>query len=162
MENFKMDFTSKTLTITKAFAEKATDPTSKEYQILTQFQNDFPTLKIVRKTHKTPSKYKTKGGEVYNCNPNKNLTYKKMEIFIDSLKDGESKKEVKNAYKFLRYVSGGVQTSTYKTVREWFVEQFPHYRKDPLFYLSNEVEPIDTKPFVDKLKEKKMKIKEAS
>ena len=162
MEKFKVDFTSKTLTITKAFADKAENPDSQEYKTLKKIIMDFPDFEVVRRTHKTPSKYKTKSGEEYNCNPNRNLKYKKMEVFIDSLKDGESKKEVKKAYNFLRYEAGGVQTSTYNTVRKWFVEQFPHYRKDPLFYISNEVEPIDTKPFVDELKEKETKLKEAS
>ncbi len=149
MEKFKVDFTSKTLTITKAFAEKAENPNSKEYKTLRRIIKDFPDFEVVRKTHKTPSKYRTKDGEEYNCNPNRHLTYKKMEIFIDSLKDGESKKEVKNAYKFLRYKAGGVQTSTYKTVRDWFVEQFPYYRKDPLFYIKNQLEVIDYKPFLE-------------
>ena len=153
MENFKMDFTTKTLTITKAFADKATDPTSKEYQILTQFQTDFPTLKIIRKTHKTPRKYITKSGEEYSCNQYKNLSYKNMELFMKALPEGESKKKILEAYKFLRYGSGGVQTNTYKTVREWFVEQFPQYRKKPLFYLTNEVGVIDISRFIDKEKQ---------
>lgn len=153
MENFKMNFTTKTLTITKAFADKATNPASEEYGILIQFQKDFPALKIVRKTHKTPSKYKTKSGEEYSCNQYKNLTYKKMEIFMKALPEGESKEKILEAYKFLRYGSGGVQTNTYKTVREWFVEQFPHYRKNPLFYLTNDVGVIDISPFIDKEKQ---------
>ena len=162
MENFKMDFTTKTLTITKTFADKASNPASKEYQILTQFQKDFPTLKIIRKTHKTPSKYKTKSGEEYSCNQYKNLSYKNMELFMKALPEGESKEKILEAYDFLRNGSGSVQTSTYKTVREWFVEQFPKYRKDPLFYLTNEVEPIDAKPIIDRLKEKETELKEAS
>ena len=153
MENIKMDFTTKTLTITKAFADKATNPASEEYGRLIQFQKDFPDLKIVRKTHKTPSKYKTKSGEEYNCNQYKNLTYKKMEIFMKALPEGESKEKILEAYDFLRNGSGSVQTSTYKTVREWFVEQFPKYRKDPLFYFTNGVGVIDISHFIDKEKQ---------
>lgn len=163
MKNYKMDFTTKTLTITKAFADKAADKAdSAENKILLRFMNDFPDLKIVRRTHRTPRKYITKSGEEYSHNQYKNLTYENMERFINALKDGESKEMVLEAYNFLRYGSGDIQTSTYKTVREWFVQQFPQYRKNPLFYLTNEVEPIDTKPFVDELKEKETKLKEAS
>ena len=141
------DFSTKTMTITKAFAEAAVNPKSTEYQLLKQFQQDFPDLKIVRKTHRTPAKYHAKSGEVYNCNQYKNLSYENMERFINALPEGESKTKVIDAYTFLRYGAGEVQTNAYKTVREWFVQQFPLYRKNPLFYLENEVKPIDLKQF---------------
>ena len=149
MERYKMDFTTKTLIITKGFDEKAQNPFTAEGKILMKFQKDFPDLKIERMTHKTPAKYRTKSGEVYNCNQYKNLTYANMERFINALPEGESKTKVIDAYTFLRYGAGLVQTKTYKTVREWFVQQFPLYRKDPLFYLYNEVVIIDIKPILD-------------
>ena len=83
MENYKIDFTTKTLTITKAFSDQAEKPNTKEYKLLTKFLNDFPDLKIVRKTHKTPKNYTSKSGEKTKCNPYKNLTYKNMELFIE-------------------------------------------------------------------------------
>lgn len=159
MNTYKIDFSTKTLTITKVFAEAAANPNSTEYQLLKQFQQDFPDLKIVRKTHKSPTKYHTKSGEVYNCNQYKNLTYANMERFINALPEGESKTKVIDAYTFLRYGAGLVQTKTYKTVREWFVQQFPLYRKDPLFYLYNEVVIIDIKPILDQ--QQKQNAKEA-
>ena len=150
MEKYKFDFTTRTLTITKAFVDKAiTDPESDENKVILRFKNDFPDLRIKYRTHKTPSKYHTKSGEVYNCNQYKNLTYENMERFMDALPEGESKKKVKEAYDFLRYGAGFIQTSAYKIVREWFVAQFPKYRKDPLFYISNEVKVIDIKPFTE-------------
>lgn len=128
MNAYKFDFTTKTLTITKAFADKANNPNSEEYITLMMFQQDFPDLTIVRKTHKTPSKYRAKSGEVYNCNQYKNLTYAHMETFISALPNSD---ELMKNYAYLRYVVGKVQTNTYKLVREWFVAQFPEYRKDP-------------------------------
>lgn len=148
MERYKMDFTTKTLIITKAFDEKAQNPFTAEGKILMKFQKDFPDLKIRLRTHKTPKKYHTKGGEVYNCNQYKNLSYDKMERFMYALPEGESKDKVIEAYNYLRYSAGLVQTSTYKAVREWFVAQFPEYRKDPLFYLYNEVVIIDFNAFI--------------
>lgn len=149
MENYKFDFTTKTLTITKAFADKAEkDPESDENKVILRFKNDFPDLRIKYRTHKTPKKYHTKSGEVYNCNQYKNLTYKKMERFMDALPEGESKDKVIEAYNYLRYGAGLVQTKTYKIVREWFVAQFPEYRKNPLFYLYNEVVIIDFNAFI--------------
>ena len=157
MEKYKMDFTTMTLTVTKAFEEKAQKPFTAENKVLVKFQKDFPNLTIVRKTHRTPSKYHTKSGDTYNCNQYRNLTYKNMELFMDSLPEGESKEKVKEVYKFLRYGAGLVQTSTYKAVREWFVQQFPEYRKDPLFYLYNEVVIIDLKPILDQQAKKEAK-----
>lgn len=76
---------------------------------------------------------------------------------MDTLPEGESKDKVIEAYNYLRYGTGLVQTSTYKAVREWFVAQFPEYRKDPLFYLYNEVVIIDLKPILDRQAKKEAK-----
>lgn len=155
MNTYKIDFASKTLTITKDFAEKASKPNSKEYNILMQFQKDFPDLTIVRKTHRKPAKYKTKSGEEYSCNQYKNLTYKNIEKFLKSLPEGDSKVEVVKAYYFLRYMVDGVQTNPYKLVRDWFIMQFPLYRKNPLFYLNNEVKVIDITEYLTSQEEAK-------
>ena len=79
----KIDIINETITITKAFAEKASTPTNEEYKLLLQFQKDFPNLKIKRKTYKTPKKYTTKSGEVYRCNQYKNLTYANKVVIYD-------------------------------------------------------------------------------
>ena len=152
MEKYKFDFTTKTLTITKAFAEKAENPETAEYNLLMKFQQDFPNLTIVRKTHRSPKKYHAKSGEVYNCNQFKNLKYENMERFINALPEGENKTQIFETYTFLRYDLGLIQTNAYKLVREWFVKQFPHYRKNPLFYLKNEVKVIDLKEFTEEQK----------
>ena len=149
MENYKIDFTTKTLTITKAFADKSEDPANEEYELLKKFLNDFPDLKILRKTHKTPKKYTTMSGEKTKCNPYKNLTYKNMERFIKALPNGESKDKILEAYEYLRDIAGLIQTSAYKSVSDWFLTQFSEYRKNPLFYLTNEIKVIDFKPFIE-------------
>lgn len=137
---YKMDFASKTLTITKAFADAAAIPESDEYNLLMKFQKDIRGLKIVRKTHKTPTKYKNKvSGETTSRNQFKNLTYENMERFMKALPQRE---ELMTVYTFLRYDAGLVQTSAYKTVRDWFMAQFPKFRSNPLFYINNTVEVI--------------------
>lgn len=150
MSNFKFDFTTQTLIITKAFAEKASTPTNEEYKLLLQFQKDFPNLKIVRKTHKTPKKYTTKSGEVYSCNQYKNLTYANMEHFINALPNRE---ELMEEYNNLRYGVGKVQTNTYAVVRDWFIQQFPDYRKNPLKYAKevNKNNEIEKNTFAQKV-----------
>lgn len=145
MNTYKLDFATNTLTITKAFAEAAADPSSNEYKLIHQFQKDIPNLIIKQRTHKTPTKYRTKQGEIYKCNPNKHLTYENMEAFISVLSNSE---EVMKVYNALRYGVGKVRPSTYSAVRDWFIEQFPLYRKNPIFYLDKEVKVIDITKFV--------------
>ena len=143
---YKIDFVAKTLTITKDFDDKAQDPTSTEFGILMNLQNTIPGLTVVRKTHKTPSKYQTKSGEEFRCNQFKNLTFDNMKRFIESLSNHE---ELLRSFKFLRDCGSLPQTSRYKVVREWFVAQFPEFRKNPLFYLYNEVKVIDIEPYIE-------------
>ncbi len=150
MNAYKMDFASKTLTLTKAFSDACADPTSAEYAILTHFQRDFPDLKIVRKTHKTPTKYHNASGETTRCNQFKKLTYENMERFMNTFTNSE---EYLKVYNFLRYEAGFIQTSAYKTVREWFVKQFPEYRSNPLFYINNAPKVIDITPFLEQKKD---------
>ena len=148
MNTYKIDFANMTMTITKEFANKASNPKTAEYRIMTKFQKDFPNLKILRKTHRKPKKYHTNSGDEYSCNPYKNLTYENMEKFMKSLPEGDSKIEIVKAYYFLRFQASSIQTNAYKIVRNWFIQQFPLYRKNPLFYMNNEVEVIDIKEYL--------------
>ena len=146
MNTYKVDFVANTITITAAFAKAMNDPTSAEYKIIAQIRKDFPEMEIIRKTHKTPSKYQTKTGEKFSCNQFKNLTFDNMEGFIEALPNNT---DYMNAFKFLRYCGSLVQTARYTAVRKWFVAQFPEFRKNPLFYLYNEVKVVDIAPFIE-------------
>ena len=151
MNTYKIDFTASTITITADFAKKMNDPTSAEYKTISQIKKDFPQMKIINKTHKTPRKYVSKStGETFNCNQFKNLTFDNMEAFIDGLPNNE---KIKEAYNFLRYCGKLPQTSRYTVVRKWFVAQFPEFRKNPIFYLYNEVKVIEATPFFQQAKE---------
>ena len=135
MNTYKVDFVANTITITAAFAKAMNDPTSAEYKIIAQIRKDFPEMEIIRKTHKTPSKYQTKTGEKFNCNQFKNLTYKNMETFIMGLPSAEA---YMNEYLFLKNYAAEVQTNGYAIIRRWFVAQFPDFRKNPIVYLTNQ------------------------
>ena len=148
---YKVDFTSKTLTMTKAFEEKAQNPESKEFAILMNLQNSIPGLIVERKTHATPSKYRTKDGETFNCNQFKNLTYDNMESFIKRLPNN---KELEKSFDFLKNCGSLPLTSRYTAVRKWFVAQFPEFRKNPLFYLYNEVKVVNIAPFIQEAQER--------
>ena len=144
---YVIDYTNSTITVNSSFYEKMQDPTSEEYKLIKAIRADYPEMRIVNRTHKTPTKYVSKStGEKFNCNQFKNLTYKNMEAFIDSLPDN---KELMSAFKFLKYCGSLPQTSRYTAVRKWFVAQFPEFRKNPLFYLYNEVKVVDITPFIE-------------
>lgn len=147
MKGYTLSLSAKTLTITKAFEDAVSKGEGEAYDLYTKFMRDIPNLTVIRKTHDTPKKYTSKStGEKFNCNQFKNLTFDNMEAFIDGLPNNE---KIKEAYNFLRYCGKLPQTSRYTVVRKWFVAQFPEFRKNPLFYLYNEVKVVDIAPFIE-------------
>lgn len=150
-KNYNLNIVSKTLTITKDFEEALIDHESTEYRIYTQLMTDFPNLQVVRRTHKTPTKYKTKSGEVFrNRNQFKNLTYERMEAFIKVFRD----KELENDYKTVKLFAEASSNNGYKVVRDWFLAKFPKYRTNPSHYLKNKAEVIDISAFLKKAEDK--------
>jgi hypothetical protein len=134
MEKFNFDVVSQTLTISAKFAKAMNNPESGEYNLAAKLKVDFPGLTISKRTHRTASHYTTKSGERFNCNQFKNLTYARMERFISALPNSE---EYQREFEFMRDYAAAVQHNGYSLVREWFVRQFPEFRKNPLFYLNN-------------------------
>ena len=146
MKGYILNLTAKTLTITKAFEDEISKGEGGAYELYTKFMRDIPGLTVIRKTHKTPSKYVSKSGEEFKCNQFKNLTFDNMKAFIEGLPNSE---QYMKPYNFLRYCGGLPLTSRYTAVRRWFVAQFPEFRKNPLFYLYNEVKVVDFRPILE-------------
>lgn len=140
MNYYKLSLVNKTLTVSKAFEEAVATGEGEEYELYTKWKREIPDLKVIRKTHKTPTKYKTKSGEVFRCNQFKNLTYKNMETFIMSLPEAEM---FMNEYVFVKEYAGAVQTNAYALTRKWFVKQFPEFRSNPLAYLYTTPELVE-------------------
>ena len=139
---FKVDFTDRTIIITAECAEKMNDPNSAKYKTIRQLCADFPAMKIVKRTHRTPRKYVSKStGEKFNCNQFKNLTYENMETFISGLPNAE---QYMTAFNFLKDCGSLPLTSRYTAVRRWFVDQF---------HLYNEVSVINFTPYFERAKE---------
>ncbi len=135
MEKFKMDVVNHTLTISAKFAEMMNNPESKEYKLVTQFKADFPNLRIAKRTHRTPAKYINKQGEEYKRNQFKDLTYDRMEKFMSVLPQKEA---YLTEYDKVMAFACAAKRNGYPIVRKWFVEQFPQFRKNPMFYLNNQ------------------------
>ena len=113
--NYRVDFTKMTLTMTADFADNAYDPTTEEYKILTRLKKDFPNLRIVRKTHRSPK----------TTNPAKGLTYERMEKYI---RLHENADELLDLFQKVQSAGRG-----YPYVKAWFVKQFPNYNDIPSF-----------------------------
>ena len=117
MANYKIDFTTNTLTITKDFERKATNINSVEYQTLKQLKVDFPSLRIVKKA--SPKRKSSLSRP----------TYDKMVKFLSCqtnfsilLKEFAEVREYSKA-----------QENPYQFVREWFFANFPNYQSIPKF-----------------------------
>lgn len=132
MEKYTLDIVNKTLTISAKFNEKLQNLESDEFKLYERLLQTLPSLKVVRKTHKTPSQYTTNSGETFKCNQFKNLKYENMEKFMSALPDNEV---YFNEYNFIKDNAALIQTNRYAAVRKWFIAQFPEFRKNPLFYL---------------------------
>lgn len=137
---YVIDFAAQTLTLTAAFADAANNPESEEYALLCQVQRDFPNLRIVRKTHATPTHYRNSDGTTTARNKHDGLTYERMERFVKALPNGEV---YVDAYNNVRKKAEAMCASPYAAVSGWFMEQFPDYRKAPLNYLRNQPKVID-------------------
>lgn len=150
-KNFSLDIANKTLTINSAFAEAIEMGEGADYQTYLRLMKDIPGLTVIRKTHATPRTYTSRAtGEKFGCNQFKNLSYENMENFINGLPNNRKFIE---AYTFIKYCGSLPLTSRYTAVRRWFVAQFPEFRKNPLFYLYNDVKVVDFKTIIQGTKE---------
>ena len=119
MKEYKMNFATKTLTITKAFAEEALIAGSEASKIIANCYALCPNLRIAYRTHK-PSK---------TSNPAKGMTYDRMERYISAFVDGA---EALAEFGIVKEISLS-QSNSYKYVYEWFVNRFPNYKELPTF-----------------------------
>lgn len=145
MEKYSLDIVNKTLTMTKAFADEVSKGFGEEYELYLKLAKDIPNLTVIKKTHRTPSKYVSKiSGEKTSCNQFKGLTYKKMEGFISCLNNDD----VEVAYNMVKAMAIASKKNAHIYVAEWFVKQFPKFRNDPMFYLFNDFDVIDFKSYI--------------
>ena len=82
-KGYSLNLTTKTLTITKAFEEAVAKGNTPEYRIYKKLMRDIPGLTIEHRTHRKPSQYKTRTGEVVKGHhKNKGLTYERRNTFL--------------------------------------------------------------------------------
>lgn len=118
MKGCKMNFATKTLTITKDFSDKAMIINSYEHSILLHCQSICPDLRIAYKTHCTKTR-----------NPKKGLTFNKMERYIRLFDNAD---ELIIAFSKVKAIAD-FQPNKYDFVYKWFMKQFPNYKNVPSF-----------------------------
>ena len=114
---YKIDFVSQTLTISKDFETEMLKSNSKYYALYKQLLNDFPNFTVRRFTHCSPS----------HSNIYKNLTYSNMEKYIKAFDNAD---EILEMFEKAKELSKA-QKSRYAFVKNWFLQQFPDYKKFP-------------------------------
>ena len=120
VRGYRLDFGCNTLYLNYTFAEKAQkDFLSAEAKRLRQIKKAFPTIQVVVEA----------GCKITTTRPTKRLTYKNMEIYIDTLDNAE---EMLALFDKIKRESK-VELSPYKYVRDWFKEQFPDYKTAKVF-----------------------------
>ena len=115
-KGYKIDFTAKTITLTKAFSELAQDPESKAFGLYIKLKRDLPDFKFV-----TPSPKPRKRS--------KKITYDKMVKYISCQKDSII---LLKRFTEIRELSKS-DTSPYNFVFNWFSTTFPSYGEMPKF-----------------------------
>lgn len=115
-KGYEINFTTKTITITKIFSELAQDPMSTEYTTLLKFKKDFPEFSIITIAPKTRKK-------------NNKISYDKMVKYIYCQKDSTV---LLKRFAEVRELSKS-STAPYNFVYKWFIGTFPSYDELPEF-----------------------------
>ena len=121
MNAYSIDFTRRTVTISKAFADKAAEYNSFEYKMLTDLQAQGFT--VVRRTHASPKNRKPMP------------TYAQMERYISCLAEAETYRKLYDAV----YEEAQSHNNAIAKVRKWFNATFPNYGKLPEFDENNRI-----------------------
>lgn len=139
--NYKMNFATTTLTITKEFEKNAMIPNSEESVLLLHLRSLCPNLKIAYKTSNSNNK-KTKG-----------LNYPKMERYI---RLHENANELLVTFSTIKEL-GRTQSNPYNFVYNWFMTQFPDYGSIPEMKDGKLIaEVLDYESFIEKANEVKV------
>ena len=121
MNTYKIDFARRTVTITKAFADKAAEYGSKEYLMLLDLQAQG--FAVVKHSHASPKNRKPLP------------TYAQMEHYISLVENSEFYSE--------QYLRVCEEAKSYNNaiikVRKWFNATFPNYGKLPEFDENNKI-----------------------
>ena len=135
MREIRIDRENNRIVMTRKFAKKADDPTTKEFRLLQEVMATYPTFSVDNHTiKKNPNK------ECY-----RGLTYEYMKSYIERYdEDAESVlKELENKIFDSKCHSKGYR---YPTIKKWFLNKYPEVAKFGVeFEKVEEIKPLVTR-----------------
>ena len=111
---YSINFAENTITLTKAFAQRAKNPSSAEFRELAKLHKNFPDFTITMRTAVITADKETHGG----------LSIKWMTDFIKNYKDEVAVAEFEEVKKFYKTMPG-----YYGKVKAWFLAKYPNYQE---------------------------------
>ena len=118
-KGYKINFANNTLVMNYKFHAASQEYGTDENKLVKAILADFPTLTVIVKA----------GRDVKTTNKNKRLPYANMEKHISAYENSADLLDVFETVKALSKTAA----SPYKYVTDWFVAQFPDYKKAPVF-----------------------------
>ncbi len=115
MKNIKIDYITKTITVTRAFYEAANDYGTEEQMTMQKLVTDFPEMQIAIRSCKS------------RRNNYKGLTYDYMRKYI-RIMDCDNRLVFEDVIEHYKSLYAGVECYTY--VKEWFLQNYPEYKED--------------------------------
>lgn len=117
-KGYKIDFASKTISVTKAFMKQAETYDTEAYTLLKKIKAELPDMRIV--APKTNRKSKKRD----------NLTYANMITFINCQNNAEI---LLKEFEQVKELASGQGGNAYQNVKKWFLATFPNYKEIPSF-----------------------------
>ena len=114
MRPLTIDFVSHRIVMTRAFAKKASDPTTREYRELKEALSTFPTFTVEHHTIKKNSSKETYKGLDYGFMTEYINTYVDENKRVKALADLEEQKFLTKCH-----------SKKFPSVRKWFLETYP-------------------------------------
>ena len=114
MKGIKINHTTQTIIVTKAFSKAAANPLSDEYTLLKTVKTDFPSMRVVEKESSN------------RRNDYKGLTYPFMRRFIVNLDPENFHAYNETIVYYEKMYTNSV--TVFNNVRAWFLENYPDYK----------------------------------
>ena len=111
---YTIDIANNTITLTKAFAQRAKNPSSAEFRELAKLHKNFADFTITMRTAVITADKETHNG----------LSIKWMTDFIKNYKDEVAVAEFEEVKKFYKTMPG-----YYGKVKAWFLNKYPNYQE---------------------------------
>ena len=114
-----IDFVNSIIIVNAAYAKKASNPLSEEYEQLQRVRADYPTYAVITRTIKKNSEKESYKG----------LTYDYMRAYIMSHEEGENRVKMVMEFDELLLISQcHSKAHRYPVIKNWFLEKYPAVR----------------------------------